>query len=163
MSNELPTAFVSHRVPGRVRVRIPTMQNQEDYFARVRDRLATIPGMVRLTTNTRTASVLIEFSGDQLEGLSDLGQKLELFELGSRPHPHSLSEFLYKITGEPDHFVKRVTDGRLDFAGITAIALTGFGISQVIRGHALPAGWTLLWNAANLVRDVGKVGHDTGE
>jgi len=38
------------------------------------------------------------------------------------------------------------------------------GISQIVRGHALPAGWTLLWNATNLVRDVGgKPSGDSGE
>jgi hypothetical protein len=162
MANELPTAFVSHRVPGRVRVRIPKMRNQEDYFARLRERLASVPGMRRLTTNTRTASVLIEFAGE-LEGLDELGQRLELFELGTRPHPHSVTELLHVLTSAPDHFLKTVTDGRVDVAGLTALALTGMGISQIVRGHALPAGWTLLWNATNLVRDVGKVGHDTGE
>ncbi|MEY4577757.1 MAG: hypothetical protein RL701_2460 [Pseudomonadota bacterium] len=156
MSNELPIAFISHRVPGRVRIRIPAMQHQDQYFERLRERLATVPGLHRLTTNTRTSSVLLEFKGE-LEGaaLDELGQRLELFQLGARPHPHSLSEFLHVATTAPDEFLKKVTDGRVDVAGLTALALTGMGISQIVRGHALPAGWTLLWNATNLVRDVG--------
>ncbi|MET0388088.1 MAG: HMA2 domain-containing protein [Polyangiales bacterium] len=162
MANELPSAFVSHRAPGRVRVRIPAMRHQDDYFERLRAQLASVPGMRRLTTNTRTASVLIEFTGE-IEALAQLGQRLELFDLGHRPHPHSVTEFLHVLTSQPDRILKRVTDGRVDMAGLTALALTGMGISQIVRGHALPAGWTLLWNATNLVRDVGKVGHDTGE
>jgi hypothetical protein len=159
MSDQLPPAFVSHQVPGRVRLRVPTMRHQEPYFARMREQLAGVPGLRRLTTNTRTASVLIEYVGD-LEALDQLGSRLSLFKLEQRPHPHSLSEWLYKITNAPDEVLKKVTDGRLDAAGVAALALTGMGISQIIRGQALPAGWTLLWNATNLIRDVGKPSGD---
>lgn len=154
MSNELPFAFVTHQVDGRVRLRVPAMRRQDEYFERMRQRLASLPGLRRLTTNTRTASVLIEYSG-QIEALDELGPRLGLFEIQNRPHPHSLSEWLYTITTHPDDILKRVTDGRVDAAGLVALALTGMGISQIVRGHALPAGWTLLWNATNLVRDVG--------
>jgi hypothetical protein len=154
MSNELPFAFVSHQVDGRVRLRVPEMRRQDEYFERMRQRLANLPGLRRLTTNTRTGSVLIEFSG-QLEALDELGPRLGLFKLQNRPHPHSMSEWLYTITTQPDNLLKRLTDGRVDAAGVTALALTGLGISQMFKGHALPAGWTLLWNGINLIRDVG--------
>jgi hypothetical protein len=81
MSNQLPPAFVSHQMPGRVRLRVPTMRHQKDYFARMREQLASIPGLRRLTTNTATASVLIEYVGD-LEALDQLGERLALFKLG---------------------------------------------------------------------------------
>jgi Heavy metal associated domain 2 len=157
MSTQLPVAFVSHSVPGRVRLRIPTMRHQDEYFARLRDKLTTVPGLKRLTTNTRTASVLLEYTGE-IEPIEALGTRLGIFELGTRPHPHSLSEWLHTFTSAPDDLVKQLSDGRLDMAGVTALVLTGFGISQIVRGHALPAGWTLLWNATNLVRDVGGKG-----
>lgn len=160
MSNQLPPAFVSHQMPGRVRLRVPTMRHQKDYFARMREQLASIPGLRRLTTNTATASVLIEYAGD-LEALDQLGERLALFKLESRPHPHTLSEWLYKITNAPDDLLRRVSDGRVDAAGVAALALTGMGISQIVRGQALPAGWTLLWNATNLIRDVGKPSGET--
>jgi hypothetical protein len=154
MSNELPFAFVSHQVDGRVRLRVPAMQRQDAYFETMRQQLASLPGLRKLTTNTRTASVLIEYSG-KLEALEELGPRLGLFQLQNRPHPHSLAEWLYTLSNQPDDLLKRFTNGRLDAAGVTAIALTGMGISQIVRGHALPAGWTLLWNSINLIRDVG--------
>jgi hypothetical protein len=98
--------------------------------------------------------VLIEYSG-QLEALDELGPRLGLFQLQNRPHPHSISEWLYTLTSQPDDFLKRMTNGRVDAAGVTAVALAGMGISQMVRGHALPAGWTLLWNGINLVRVAG--------
>jgi len=154
MSNELPFAFVSHQVEGRVRFKVPTMRHQNAYFEQLRQSLASLPGLRRLTTNTRTGSVLIEYSG-RLEALDELGPRLGLFQLQNRPHPHSVSEWLYTLTSQPDAFLKRVSNGRVDVAGVTALALTGMGISQMVRGHALPAGWTLLWNGINLVRDAG--------
>jgi len=154
MSNELPFAFVSHQVDGRVRLRVPDMRRQDEYFQRLRQRLADLPGLRRLTTNTRTGSVLIEYSG-KLESLDELGSRLGLFRVQNRPHPHSISEWLYTLTSQPDDLLKRFTDGRVDAAGITALTLAGAGILQIVRGQALPAGWTLLWNATNLIRDVG--------
>ena len=154
MPNELPFAFVSHQVDGRVRLRVPTKRHQSEYFEQLRQVLASLPGLRRLTTNTRTGSVLIEYSG-QLEALEELGPRLGLFQLQNRPHPHSISEWLYTLTSQPDDFLKRVSNGRVDAAGVTALALAGLGVSQIVRGHALPAGWTLLWNGINLVRDAG--------
>ena len=155
MSNPLPTAFVSHQVPGRLRLRVPSMRHQEDYFARLREQLASIPGLHRLTTNTRTASVLIEYVGE-VPALDQLGAQHQLFEVQQRPQTHSLSEWLYAAINQPDQLIRKVTDGRVDATGVVALALTGLGISQVVRGQALPAGMTLLLNARALIREVGK-------
>lgn len=159
MSNPLPTAFVSHQVPGRLRLRVPTMRNHEDYFARVREQLSAIPGLRRLTTNTRTGSVLIEYAGEA-PSLEQIGSRLSLFQLEQRPSPHSLNEWLLKAIKQPDEVLKKVTDGRVDATGILALALTGLGISQVVRGQALPAGMTLLMNARGLIREAAGKAHN---
>jgi len=158
MSTELPHAFISHCVPGRLRIRIPAMRHQDLYFERLRQQMVKIPGLHRLTTNTRTGSVLLEFKGE-LQGIEDWGRKLELFELGERPYPHALSEWLHNLTSPPENLLKIVTDGRIDVAGLTALALTGLGIRQVMRGHALPAGYSLIWDGVSLIRDMGKPGN----
>jgi len=158
MSTELPHAFISHRIPGRLRIRIPAMRHQELYFERVRQQMVKIPGLHRLTTNTRTGSVLLEFTGD-LEGIDDWGRKLDLFELGDRPYPHALSEWLHNIPHRPENLLKVVTDGRIDVAGLTALALTGLGIRQIMQGQALPAGYSLIWDGIGLIRDAGKPGN----
>lgn len=156
-SSVLPQAFVTHRMQGRVRIRVPAMRNQAAYFENLRQRLATLPGLRRLTTNTRTGSVLIEHTGEIGE-LEALGQKLELFQLAPRQQPYSLSDYLYAATGKPDAFLKNVTDGRVDVAGLTAVALCGLAVRQVVAGHALPAGWTLLRDAVNIMKDASKAG-----
>jgi hypothetical protein len=154
MPSELPRAFISHQTTGRVRLRVPEKRNQTNYFAELRERLATLTGLHQLTTNTRTASVLIEHSGD-LPDLSELGARFGLFKLDAAPRATTLSEFLYDVTSKPDQRLKSLTRGKIDVAGLTVLALTGMGISQIVKGAALPAGWTLLWNAANLIKDAG--------
>jgi Heavy metal associated domain 2 len=156
-SSELPRAFVSHSAPGRIRLRVPQMRNQAEYFANLRERLTSLAGLRGLTTNLRTASVLIEHVGDAPD-LAEVGRRLELFQLELAAKPPTLSQHIYGLVSQPDSFLKRLTNGRVDVAGLTVLALTGMGISQVVKGQALPAGWTLLWNAANLVRDAG-AGH----
>jgi len=155
MSNALPSAFISHSVPGRVRIRIPAMRHQSPYFERVRERLATVAGLHRLTTNTRTASVLLEYEGE-IEPVEQIGERLELFALEERPHRPSLTQWIHAVASQPDALLKQVTDGRVDATGVAALALAGMGISQIVRGQALPAGLTLLWNASDLIRDAGK-------
>jgi hypothetical protein len=155
MANQLPQAFVTHQIRGRIRLRVPTMRNQVSYFESLRQRLSTLPGLRRLTTNTRTGSVLIEHSGE-MEALESIGARLELFEVGPRPHPHSMNDFFYAMAAKQDSFLKSVSDGRVELSSVAIVALTGLGISQIVKGFALPAGWTLLWNAANLVMDSGK-------
>jgi Heavy metal associated domain 2 len=155
MTNPLPQAFVTHQIRGRIRLRVPTMRNQAPYFEGLRQRLSTLPGLHRLTTNTRTGSVLIEHTGE-LEAIDSVGRRLELFEVGERPHPHSLNEMFYAVGAKPDSFLKNVTDGRVELSSLAVVALAGLGIKQIIGGYALPAGWTLIWNAINLVMDSGK-------
>lgn len=155
MPSQLPQAFVTHQIRGRIRLRVPTMRNQAAYFEGLRQRLSTLPGLRRLTTNTRTGSVLIEHSGE-IEAIESIGQRLELFELGDRPHPHSLNEMFYAVGSKPDAFLKSVTDGRVELSSVAVVALAGLGIRQIANGFALPAGWTLIWNAVSLVMDSGK-------
>jgi hypothetical protein len=155
MANQLPQAFVTHQIRGRIRLRVPGMRHQAAYFENLRQRLSTLPGLHRLTTNTRTGSVLIEHAGD-IGSLESIGQRLELFEIGSRPHPHSLNEVFYAVGTKPDSFLKNVTDGRIELSSVAVVALAGLGIKQIMGGYALPAGWTLIWNAINLVMDSGK-------
>jgi hypothetical protein len=157
MPSELPRAFVSHATPGRIRLRVPEMRNQANYFANLRERLTSIEGLRALTTNVRTASVLIEHTGHAPD-LAEAGVRLELFTLGQVPENTSLISRLYGLLSQPDAIIKSVSGGRVDVAGLTVLALTGMGISQIVKGQGLPAGWTLLWNAANLVRDAG-TGH----
>jgi hypothetical protein len=152
MTQPLPRAFISHSSPGRIRLRVPEMQHQDSFFNNVRDRLGALGAVRQLSTNSRTASVLIEYSGD-LGDLGELGTRNDLFSLEDAPKPASLHQWLYRVTRHPDAVLKSATGGRVDMSALGILTLTGLGIRQIATGYALPAGWTLLWNAVNLVRE----------
>src|SRR5215471_10880523 len=53
-------AFVAHRTPTRIRIKIPDRQRQEAYFAALERVLIQHPNIVRVDSNPLTASVIIE-------------------------------------------------------------------------------------------------------
>ena len=52
-------------VDGRVRLRHPSLKRAED-AEQVRGFLASLPGMLRVTVNSRTGSLLLEYDPDQI-------------------------------------------------------------------------------------------------
>jgi hypothetical protein len=80
-------AFVVHRTPTRIRIKIPDRQRQEAYFAALERVLIPHPNILRVDSNPLTASVIIEcregfeltpqqqqFLGLQIRGANDIGQ-----------------------------------------------------------------------------------------
>ena len=55
-------------VDGRVRLRHPSLKRAED-AEQVRGFLASLPGILRVTVNSRTGSLLLEYDPDQPGGL----------------------------------------------------------------------------------------------
>ena len=53
-------AFVAHRTPTRIRIKVPDRQRQEAYFAALERVLIQHPNIMRVDSNPLTASVIIE-------------------------------------------------------------------------------------------------------
>jgi hypothetical protein len=149
----LPSAWLSHRAAGRTRLHVPAMRMQRSYFARARERLVDVPGIRRVSTNIRTASILIEHARDRLD-LAALGVEQELFHIEPDSPPVTLSEQLRRVERRADAALESATGGRVDLTGAAALAYTAFGAAQVVRGETLPAALTLFWSAFSLLRRV---------
>jgi hypothetical protein len=54
-------AFVVHRTPARIRIKVPERQHQELYFAELRRVLLQRPGIRDAHVNPLTASVIVEY------------------------------------------------------------------------------------------------------
>lgn len=148
----LPTALLSHSIERRARLHVPAMRMNREYFARAREGLIRLPGVTRVATNVRTASILIEHSGPI--DLEAAGEEQELFRIAPETiYPH-LSETLHGAADRVDGALTAATQGRVDLLGATAVAFGVLGLRQVLRGDALPAGLTLLWSAVSLLRKV---------
>jgi hypothetical protein len=59
-------AFVVHRTPQRIRIKIPRWERQDDNFAALRRALGKCPGVVCVRVNALAASIVIH-CGDEFE------------------------------------------------------------------------------------------------
>jgi hypothetical protein len=151
-TSPLPQACLSHFTAERVRLHVPAMRMDRGYFARAREGLIAAPGVTRVSTNLRTASILIEH-GDPID-VAALGSELGLFEVTPEAvYPH-LSVELQRAAERVDAWLDGATQGRIDLTGAAAVTFAALGIRQVVRGDALPAGLSLLWSAVSLLRKV---------
>ena len=67
-------------VDGRVRLRHPSLKRAEDAEL-VRGFLASLPGILRVTVNSRTGSLLLEYDPDQISREDLLALKVIIKEL----------------------------------------------------------------------------------
>jgi hypothetical protein len=73
-------AFVVHRTPHRIRIKIPQWQRQDDNFAVLRRALESRPGVLCVRVNPLAASIVINCSdGFEIASVRDCFAGLELF------------------------------------------------------------------------------------
>lgn len=60
----LPVARVAHSTPGRIRLAVPSMRYDEEWFAAAAERLAALPAVRSARANSRTGSLLIQADTD---------------------------------------------------------------------------------------------------
>jgi hypothetical protein len=140
----LPSAYVAHRIAGRIRLRIPERRNDEEYFATVASDLARLPGVDEVRVNPHTASVLLLLAGNT-EEIAEFAREKQLFSLSSTAPDRTppLRRVLHALL-EGEDSLKKGSDERIDFPLLVFLACSGAAVYQVTRGHALPAGVTLL-------------------
>lgn len=153
MGEGLPRARVSHRLPGRVRLRVPQRRGEADWFADTVLELAMARGVKAAKGDHRLGSLLIvhEAPLEQIAAtarrrglfdLVDLEPAIEPLTLRAGSELAGLEAGMRALTGG--------TDGRsLLFAFLLVSALI-----QLARGAVLPPALTLASNALLLaVRD----------
>jgi hypothetical protein len=150
----LPGAELVHSLPGRLRVRIPERRNRREYFARVRDRLAKMEGVESVETNWATGSVLLLHNSTS-EQVARFAQEQGLFEVrAGEPLATAVSQRMAQGASRVVQRVNNLTRGEVDFPGLVVLGFTAAGLVQVLRRNAWPAGMTLFWYAATLLKDV---------
>lgn len=161
MNQPLPPAHVSHRLPGRTRLRIPAHRHDAGFFRHIAERLTTCPGVRGVRANPKTASLLIDHDGD-LEALADFAVGCRLFaldgmEIGEPP----LAKRLRDDAGHLDRAVRRVAGGEVDLW--TAVAVTFFALAawQTRRGNVMGPATSLLWAGLGALRRARAAGHSS--
>jgi len=140
----------AHYLPGRVRLRVPSLAENAAGAARLREKLSTLAGVQSVAINSATGSVLIAYSEDQVGPEMLFAAVVRLLGLDAQlrqtPQPivaRHLKEFLDSL----NHIVYDRTNGLLDLWSASLIVLAAIGVRKLFTqgAQALPAGLTLVW------------------
>jgi Heavy metal associated domain 2 len=159
----IPSAFVSHHVPGRARISIPSRKGNGAYFESVTKAFSDVPCFERIEANIRTGSVLFMGGKISLEAISAEASSRGLFQLHvikKDSGPAGLQQRVSDSFKNMNRAFTQFTGGELDIAGLAFLALVGAGIYEIGRGNfTAPAWYTVFWYALNIFLKSSK---DTG-
>lgn len=146
-----PAGYVSHRVPGRIRIRIPERRADAAYFADLARRLPELAGVAEIQCNPATASVLIGHTLTDIEPLERFAEERGLFRLaGTTPRLPPVWEMAGQGLRQVDRTLSGASGGAVDFKSLLFLLLLGLAGRQAANGHLLGPAATLVWYAMQL-------------
>jgi len=148
------TAWVVHRIAGRLRLRLPDHKGDALFFATLAESARALPGVTGIRPNPLAASVVIEHEVVEAAHLDSMlgALGLELVEGGPPAEPP-----LRALAGgfaEVERELRGITGNAADLRTLGFLALATAGLVQAVRGHPFSAASSLLWHAAELLREV---------
>lgn len=156
---DLPDALLSHKVSGRIRLKIPSKKGDSQYFESLKEQLYGFSGIKIVEINPMLGSVLIIHTSD-VERIAEHAQKNSLFSLRSfKPNLTNLHYRVSEAFKDINKKIKGITGGDIDIAGLVFLSLLGLGIYQIMRGNfAAPAWYTAFWYAFDIFLKSGNKG-----
>jgi hypothetical protein len=146
-----PSAFIAHRTPHRLRIKIPSQKGDEDYFSQLQKYFSRQPGVERVEVNPLTGSLLILTRAASVNPLESIASN-HWFELRQEvANARPVSQRMLQGFRDMDAQVEKFTGGEVDIAGVAMIGLIIAGIYQVSIGNfAAPAWYTAFWYATSI-------------
>jgi len=154
----IPLAYVAHRLPGRVRLRIPSHRGERDYFARTGERLQDCPGVEWLRTDFRTGSILIQHAPElDIFRIARFAEDAELFRVGeSWDRGTTMLRGASAQLAGLNAWLQEFSRGRADLSSLLFALLIGLAIVQIFRGKILGSATAFLWYALYIARRGGE-------
>lgn len=143
----LPEARIEHRLPGRLRLRLPAMRGDTVYFRELEEAIATHPGLGSVTVSPTTASVLFEDLELGDRNFARLAREQGWFEVRAPAH---------RPTGRAarrDVIDPGVKAAMREMRPSLALILVALALLQAARGQLMVPALSLLWFAYVLVQD----------
>ena len=148
------TAWVVHRIAGRLRLRLPERKGDALFFAGLAESVRALPGVIEARPSPLAASLVVEHEvvpREQLDAaLTSLGLGLIEGEPAAEPPLQALAGSFAEVERE----LRSVTGNATDLRTLGFLALAAAGLVQIVRGQPLSAASSLLWHAAELLRDM---------
>ncbi|MFP3869025.1 MAG: HMA2 domain-containing protein [Desulfobacteraceae bacterium] len=155
---------VTHAIPGRVRLKIARLKNNQDLARVIHHRLSAISGVQKVEVSTRTGSLLVLFDPQEIISLESLQTLSELLpevapgldvnqladwltdppaHQGNSPLAHSLVSGL----GIVNTSVRNATGGLIDFKVLLPLTLGFFGLRALLIAEEVlwPTWFDLCW------------------
>lgn len=163
-------ATITHRLPGRTRLRIPARRGDAAFFARVAEQARGLPTVRAVRANPVTSGLLVEHEGEIEPIARDLGFDIvapkppvrHISRPVARPSPFGLAAIGFgaasvvqlargRVVG--DSAVENLWNGFTAFRALRrpglATLLTGVGVAQLARGRLLNSALSLAFYAAS--------------
>ena len=145
-------ARIVHRMPGRLRVRIPSKRGDAGYFRLVKEALSAVEGVERVEVAPLTGSVLL-CSQAAAETLIESARAQGLFMVKEEREVKGtvLHDSIAAGFASMNDRVKTLSGSGFDLPGLAFLALMGAGLYQIARGNfAAPAWYTAFWYALGI-------------
>jgi hypothetical protein len=164
MDNVQSIAILSHRSPGRLRLRIPSKKGDELFFQSLKDQLSSLSGVERVDVNPVTGSILLIHLID-MEKIVQFARDKGLFEIQSGSQNASfLHREVTKAFNILDGRALGFTGGGINLGALASLALIAGGTYQIIRGNFAAIPWyTAYWYGLNLFLKSKPGGNGGGE
>ncbi len=142
-----------HHHPGRLRVRAEVLRDDAQLAERVTQALGGMPGIARVTHNSRTGSVLVEYEPGLVEPdaiaerIALTAQLISPFDPRAEKPVFRPASALIEGTRELNAIAQELTGGRADLRSIVPAALAGVAAYSFAfgKGARLPRWDNLLW------------------
>ncbi len=142
-------AYISHRIPGRIRIKIPSKKKDSRFFSHIQGTLSGIKSVAGVEVNPVTGGILIIYQGNEADVIEEIKEK-QLFNFSERTRktPRRFRDRVFDGVKKANNNVRKVTAGQLDLWDAVFLYLLGYGIYQISRGNLKgPAWYSAFWYA----------------
>jgi hypothetical protein len=143
-------------------LKIVDRKGSTDYFASLKTKLRDCPGLLEVSCNPVTASVLLVHDlATPLEAILARAEALGLFRVVA-PQPAqqpvvsmpgaSIGTLASRGVELLNGGLSGASQGRLDLPSIYFLGFLGLGVRELARGHVMPPALTLLWRSVQILQ-----------
>lgn len=158
---------VAHQVPGRVRLKVPSVKDNPDLIEQIKQMFHAIPGIEEVTVNETTGSVVLHYDTDHHDAfhghlerhtgghekpptneIDALASKIEQEAEYLAEHSHT-ARVIVDYFKHFDEGIKLATGNVVDLKIVLALGIAGFTIFEVGASAATPVWVTISIFALN--------------
>jgi hypothetical protein len=148
----VPAAQVAHRLPGRLRIRVPDRRGDRDWAAAAVAGLAACPGVRAVRARALTGSLVIDYDGDVAD-VARFAARHGLFVLASpEAGEPTLLDQLNLQTMQLNAAMQRFAGGGADLWLSLSFVCFTLALVQVQRGNLMGPATSLAWAGLSALR-----------